>query len=914
MKALKHTAITIGLCIALAGCGQKSFEQHYADAQQFVKESDYNAATIELKNAIIQEPENAPARALLGEIYFVKADFNSAEKELERAIKLGHENDNTYKLLARSYYFNNNLVKLEDTVKIKPLPVLKYYLALSEIKEGNVENAITLFSDLETTHIDYIAKLASAFIALNKKQTDQAIASIEAALASESDNFESLLIKGQLGSQAGKSELAVAAYTRLTELFPLHTYFQLRLASAFIADARFDKAKPLLKQLESISPDNGLVNQMLGQLAFEEKDFKESKERAEKSLQAQFKTAINYMVAGVSAYNLEQFEQAYSHLEVFKGKLAPEHPVHKLLIDLQFKLGYQDDALKTLNALDAEGLVDTNMLIAASNALLERGDEQKASELLQSSIDKGTAQPNDLVKQGLLQLKLDQTDAGIASIEKAVSLSTDSSKAEQVLAATYLANGDYEKVIEITKPWLDSDDIDLKNRALLLLSAMDSDKGQYESAKSKLQQVLATDKQNIAALYQMAQYYFEQQQFNDAKNNVELILTKQPEHQASYKLLLRVAKQDKKLAPNVRAYLEKEVVNLSEKAQTLKTQAQASFYITHQYYAEAQAPLRELVDKGVKGAELLQGVVNIRLGQEQQAIQVFEKLLIKEPNNFAALTQLLPLYEFKGLYADAISTLERAQKKSDNSGLDLYHAYFRSLKQDHVSERELKVFQANESTANHPVLFKTMGNIALTKAQYESAKGYYQKAYGLEKTPINVANYARATFQSGDVDSAISILEAHKKVQDVPLVSTLLSEYYLAKGNTSEAIKSYEQLLVKDKNNVVALNNLAYLTLQSKQYEKALEYAQQAFELLPQNPAVLDTYAQALAKNGKVDKALGYAEQAARKMPEHNEIVINKAKILIQLERKGEAKKVLSGLRNLSNKEQQEVDALNQSL
>jgi predicted Zn-dependent protease len=62
-------------------------------------------------------------------------------------------------------------------------------------------------------------------------------------------------------------------------------------------------------------------------------------------------------------------------------------------------------------------------------------------------------------------------------------------------------------------------------------------------------------------------------------------------------------------------------------------------------------------------------------------------------------------------------------------------------------------------------------------------------------------------------------------------------------------------------NNTVVLNNLAYtLAENTDRLDEALEYGRRAYELAPQNPALLDTYAYVLYKNGRYSEAAEFLQ------------------------------------------------------
>jgi len=79
----------------------------------------------------------------------------------------------------------------------------------------------------------------------------------------------------------------------------------------------------------------------------------------------------------------------------------------------------------------------------------------------------------------------------------------------------------------------------------------------------------------------------------------------------------------------------------------------------------------------------------------------------------------------------------------------------------------------------------------------------------------------------------------------------------------ARAIEQYESLLPKMPSNTVILNNLAYMLADGDmRLEEALEYAERAHRIKPNDPGLLDTYAYVLYKNGKYDQAVEYLQSA----------------------------------------------------
>jgi predicted Zn-dependent protease len=85
------------------------------------------------------------------------------------------------------------------------------------------------------------------------------------------------------------------------------------------------------------------------------------------------------------------------------------------------------------------------------------------------------------------------------------------------------------------------------------------------------------------------------------------------------------------------------------------------------------------------------------------------------------------------------------------------------------------------------------------------------------------------------------------------------------------------------------LNNLAWAAGQAKS-PKAIEYAEKANQLAPDQPAFMDTLAMLLAERGESGKAIDLLRKALLKSPQASAIQFNLAKVLIAAGKKDEAR------------------------
>ena len=97
------------------------------------------------------------------------------------------------------------------------------------------------------------------------------------------------------------------------------------------------------------------------------------------------------------------------------------------------------------------------------------------------------------------------------------------------------------------------------------------------------------------------------------------------------------------------------------------------------------------------------------------------------------------------------------------------------------------------------------------------------------------------------------------------------AEYQMANGSETDAIASYEAALGRQPDNAIALNNLAWL-LRERDQQRAITLAEQARDLAPESPAILDTYGWILHLAGRNEEAKPVLEQALALAPDSEEI------------------------------------------
>jgi Flp pilus assembly protein TadD len=142
-----------------------------------------------------------------------------------------------------------------------------------------------------------------------------------------------------------------------------------------------------------------------------------------------------------------------------------------------------------------------------------------------------------------------------------------------------------------------------------------------------------------------------------------------------------------------------------------------------------------------------------------------------------------------------------------------------------------------------------------------------------------------------------------------------LANLHLSLKHDKEATLAFTKVVEQAPNNVVALNNLAWL-LREDDPVNALRHAEQAMELAPNAPEVMDTLGMLLLEKDETKRGLRLLRKASDKAPNNPNIRYHFAQALAHSGDKAQARQVLNDLLNTKQPfaEKKEARALLQAL
>ena len=216
-------------------------------------------------------------------------------------------------------------------------------------------------------------------------------------------------------------------------------------------------------------------------------------------------------------------------------------------------------------------------------------------------------------------------------------------------------------------------------------------------------------------------------------------------------------------------------------------------------------------------------------------------------------------------FVGARASLEEAIKiaPSDPRGLDALRTLYTAQKQ--TAELAKRLQQLGQDSKSAEVKY-FVGDYLLRNGQKDGAREFFRAAKAADPE-FHEADLALALMDAADgkLDGARTVLKdlIARRDQDITL-RYQEAALETAANHIPEAVAQYRNILAIDRNEIHALNNLAYLLANMDKSDEALAYAQQAKELAPQLPEVEDTLGWVLYRKALYGEAVSHLEAAVK--------------------------------------------------
>jgi putative PEP-CTERM system TPR-repeat lipoprotein len=899
--------LLLALALSLAACQSDDPAALIASAKSYIAKRDFNASIIQLKNALQKEPNNSEARYLLGFASLENGDLVTAEVELDKAVQLGMTSDDLQIARARTLLGKGEpgkvLAQFATTALSAPKPraELRALIGTAELLGNRRGEAQTAFKEaLALDPANLSANLGMARLTAEQQDLAGALSRVEAALAASPASFQALMLKANLLAAQGQGEPAVKAYRAAIEAAPSQAEPRLGLISHLVRQRSLEAAATEVEALQKAAPRDPRLSYARALVLVEQRKFAEAKEAIQQVLKVAPEHVPSLTLAGMAALETGAYAEAEAHLRkaVFK---APEAPgAKRLLAATHLRMGQTEVAMRELRELLAKGSEDPNVLALAGEAALATGDVAGAARHYERA--KALLPDNVRVQTRLARIRFIAGDAskGFAELEAASASHPDDYQADLALVTTHLRLRQADEALEALQTLEKKqprNPLTHNLRGLALLLKRDTAK-----ARASFERALELNPAYMPAVSALARLDVQDKKTDAAKKRYEAVLKKEPNNEQALlglAVMLRTTGAD-----------AKEIEKLMKQSVLANPQSPTARVALVNYYLRARDPKAALVAAQDAAAALpnspqmaqVLGMTQVAAGENRQGIATLTRLSEMLPKSPQPHLLLAGAHQAAKQPDDAIKSLRAALELQPDLAAaqrDIAAIYV-STGRAEQAVREARSVQAEKP--KQPFGYVLEGEIYVAQKNWEAAERAYREAIKKFDLPILIARGHAVLTASGKPAEADKLagqwIRAHPKDASV---LTYLADRDLAARRFESAANRYNSALERAPDNPVLLNNVAWTRHELKR-PGALEYAERAYELAPENPAIMDTLGAILAAGDDLERGLELLGRAAELAPQAYPIRLNFAKALLKANRKSAARKELETLAKLDSR------------
>lgn len=846
------------------------FASHIDQAGFFMEQGQLKAAMLEAQNARKLFPSKGMPYLMMAEALLKTGDArqalqvyqgllgleaqSSATADSMPSVELSTGETNQARIgIARTLVLLGDVKTAEEQLSAMEDPstalqadvlILRGNLSLSKREfteaEGHYKEAI----ETDPSAVEALVGLSrSAFIKGDMNAAKLAIDGAEQIAPESSDLW---LWKAQFAAAQGQHEQAEAAYVKALEKIGQYDVMTMekfqtisQLIESLRSQSKFAEAFTYQEILDKSGPGNIRSNYEQALEAIQAKDLN----KAEGLLMAILEAAPGHKQAGIML-GIVKFQQGeWAMADLYLSQYGGENVndvVSRVMAETKLRMQEPEAAKALLKGLPRETSDDLSIYgmaeIATGN--MSAGIDALKKALL---LDEGNVGILEQLTKALLNDG--KPDEALTALSRAIVQSPDQEQIRSMIVAVHASQQDWSKGEKAIAAWRRR-----SPKSALALNA----KGALELQQDKLEDATRSFNRAKEAQKTLETPYFNLIRLYLMQNEPSLALTEAragveqfPSDMTMIRSFLDLSSRQDKLD---------EAIDFMRSIATAESKIPAPSLVLAEYYGRSNQfkDAQEFLTRARSA------------GADPSAIENLQLLLAETE---------IPLL----LQADRT---EQARTLADNIGSALPaspEAQLLRAKVELTAGNEKAGFdqlgRINRKYPQQPIAFEFLGDYYMTKQAFEQAVDTYQKAW-LRTPSQNLAIKMHSALREAKaIVKSLEPLQQWLEISpDSPQASTLLAMGYQAAGMDDKAIEMYEKIRKSRPSDAVALNNLAWLYYEQKD-ERALQAAEQAYALRPDNTAIADTYALVLLQQtDQTAKAVEILEAATKAAPEDKDM------------------------------------------
>ena len=899
-------ALFIGIVASLAGCDDSSEAKLVASGTALLAKKDYAGAVIQFKNALEKNPRSAAARLALGRALLEAGDPVTAQIELRKAQEEQAPDDQVVPEIARALLATGDHARLIAQYRDLNLESagaiadLKTSLATAHAAQGDLGQARQVAaSALQAQPGNAPATVLLARLDAAEGDIASALQQLDGVLAREAGHADAGLVKSQILLQLkNEPDAALAALREVLAVHPQSVAARAAALDILILQNRRSEARADFEQLKETAPRHPETSFLQARLAFEDKDYKASREITQRLLVATPDHVRVLLLAAASEFATQNYMLAQSLLSRAL-KNAPDLLIARhLLAQAYLRDALPEKAIEVLQPAIEGPKADATSLGLAGQAYLQTGDHKRSESAFQRALKAAPGDARVRTSLAIVQLARGDTGAAIPALE-AIAKAEGSTQADLALLSARWRQNDLKGALAS----IDALAKKLPDQAypLSLRGRVQGQLGDMAGAAVSFEQALLKQPDHFPAVDGLAAIDLHAGKPEEARKRFQALLKVDPKN---FRAQLALAELETRLgAPEAVVVAQlKEAVRIDPSQRVTHTALIERLLASGDVQgalAAAQDATAALPNDLVVMDAL--GRAQMASGGAQQAVSTFKKLAALEPKKVQPQLRLADAHLAGEDKESAARALRQVLEIEPGNLMALRGQALLAVMNGRPQEG---IAIARSIQRGHPkdvVGYALEGEIQATLKNWGPAAAAYAAALQRGKSTDFAIRQHHCLSAGGKRPEADRLAAEWRRSN--PRDAVFL--YYLgdaaaAAENWAAAETHYRDVVALQPRHAAAVNNIAWLMVKQGK-PGAVQMAEQANALLPERATLLDTLALALEADNQLPRAAATQKRAVALDPKDALLRLRLAKLYLKQGDKSGAREVLEALTKLND-------------
>ncbi|MBI5720172.1 MAG: PEP-CTERM system TPR-repeat protein PrsT [Burkholderiales bacterium] len=905
---LAVAALVLVLAAALGGCRGDSEDKLLESAQAFMSKKEYKSATIQLKTLLQRNANSPQARYLLGRALLETGDPAGALLELRKARDLAHPDDQVVPEMARAMLLTGEHARVISqfgaTVLGTPAAQADLYtsVAIAHAASAQFDKAKESLARALRANAQFApALILQARLKAGENDLDGALKVLDDVLGREANNERAGTLRGELLWRGKRDEAgALAALRKVIASTPAAVAAHVALIGIHAELGRAAEAKAQFLELKKAAPNHPDTLYIEGQVALQEGNAQAARDIATRMLKAMPNHPRVQLLAGAADFRLRSYNQAETYLTRALRAMPYHNGARQLLAQTYLRMQQPAKALEVLGPAIEQKSVDGATLALAGEAHMLLGDTKRADQWFQLAAKASPTDPRVRTALALAQYARGETQPAIDALESIAASDAGGSRADLALISARLRAADFAgalKAVDALQKKMPERALPELLRGRVLLAKKDT-----AGATAAFETALRKDPKFVLAASALASLDLAAGRNDAARKRIQDVVAADPNNVQARMALAEVTARTGGTGTEVA-----QIFAAAVKANPAQPEPRL-LYVEHLLrMGDAQAALIVAQDgiaalPGHNDLMSALGRAQLAAGDARQAVGTFGQLATKNPAEAIHQLRLAEAHVQNKDLGAARAALRKALEIEPESLAAKRGLAALALQQERPDEARVIAREIQKSRPKEASGYQLEGDVERQQRNWPAAVAAYRKAFAIARGTDLAIRLHQSLFAGGQRADADRLVADWQKENPKDFgFSYYLGDLAMSRADFASGEKHYRAVLDVQPRNALALNNVAWLM--AKQGKTgAVPLAEQANQILPNRPQLMDTLATALAAEGEVKRAVDVQKRAVQIDRHDPNLRLNLARLYLKAGEKPQARAELEDLARLGER------------